>query len=38
METFDKLVEKAIRVLNENQGFNEIELSDGPNLSSEFAQ
>jgi len=29
MEPFDKLVEKAIRTLNENTGFNEIELSDG---------
>ncbi len=29
MDTFDKLVEKAIKTLNENLGFNEIELADG---------
>ena len=29
MDTFDKLIEKAIKTLNENSGFNEIELCDG---------
>ena len=29
MDNLDKLVEKAIKTLNENSGFNEIELSDG---------